>query len=380
MLAVRTVSKETLEYADVPEPALAADQAIVQIEHATLCGTDLHIWEDDYTSELPLVQGHELAGTVVEVAAGVDRVAVGDRVAIDPLISCGTCRACRAGRANVCPNLTVFGCYCDGGFVERLAVDAGKLHRIPDGMPTDLAPVAEPVAISMQAVTRGRATADDIVLVLGAGPIGLLATLALHDLGAKVVVADMVADRLDLAREFGADDVILVSPDTAFPGAAGQAALDRLSDGEGPTLVIEATGVPASLENALRTVGAGGRVVQVGISTRPTGFPLNLLAFKEVDLMGSRNSTGLIPESLALISRHPDTVRKLLTHRFPITQLDDAFETMRDRTQKVGKILIDMPAGLAAAEASAAAAGEPVAAAASAAAGASTGAQGGSAA
>lgn len=355
MLAVRTVSKETLEYADVPDPEPASGQAVVQIEHATLCGTDLHIWEDDYTSELPLIQGHELAGTVVEVADGVTRVSVGDRVAVDPLISCGECRACRMGRANVCPDLVVFGCYCDGGFVERLAVDAGQLHPVPAELPTDLAAAAEPTSISMQAVVRGRATADDVALVLGAGPIGLLAALALHDLGAKTIVADVVADRLELAREFGADETILVDPAEPFPGASGSETIDRLTDGEGPSLVIEATGVPASLENALRAVAAAGRVVQVGISTRPTGFPLSLLAFKEIDLMGSRNSTGLMPEALALIGRHPDTVRRLLTHRFPISRLSDAFETMRDRTQRVGKILIDLPAGEAG---STAAAGE----------------------
>lgn len=344
MLAVRTVSKETLEYAELPEPELHTDQVIVQIEHATLCGTDLHIWEDDYASELPLIQGHELSGTVVEVAEGITRVAVGDRVAIDPLISCGACRACRIGRPNVCANLTVLGCYCDGGFAERIAVGGDKVHRIPDGMPTELGAVAEPVSISMQAVTRGRATADDVALVLGAGPIGLLATLAMHDIGARVIVADTLPDRLKLAREFGATETILVDPSAPFPGDAGNEVIDRLTSGEGPSLVIEATGVPVSLENALRVVAPAGRIVQVGISTRPTGFPLNLVPFKEVDILGSRNSLGLIPECLELISRHPDTVRRLLTHRFPISQLHDAFETMRDRTQQVGKILIDLPA------------------------------------
>lgn len=348
MLAVRTVSSETLEYVDVPEPTLTEGQAIVQIEHLTLCGTDLHIWEDDYTSELPLIQGHELAGTVTEVAPGVTRVQVGDRVAIDPLISCGECRACRIGRANVCPNLVVFGCYTDGGLVERIAVDALKLHRIPDSLPTDLAAVAEPASISLQAVTRGRATADDTVLVIGAGPIGLLATLALRDIGAQVIVADIAADRLELAKSFGATATITVDPNVPFPGDAGAETIARLTDGEGPSLVIEATGVPISLENAIRTVAAAGRIVQVGISTRPTGFPLHLLPFKEIDIMGSRNSTGLIPLTLELINRYQDEVRSLLTHRFPVAKLQQAFEAMRDPNEFVGKILIDMPAGEAA--------------------------------
>ena len=343
MLAIRTTARETIEYVDVPAPAPAPGEAIVQVAHVALCGTDLHIWEDDYASELPLVQGHELSGTIVAVADDVSTLTVGDAVVIDPLISCGECRACRRGRSNVCPGLTVLGCYTDGGLVERIAVSADRLHRVPDDVPLDLAAVAEPASIALQAVSRGRASADDVVLVLGAGPIGLLALIALADLGATVVVADVVADRLELARAFGAAETVLVDPAETFPGRSGSEALRELTEGEGPDLVIEATGVPVSLENALRTVGAGGRVVQVGISTRPTSFPLNLLAFTEVDLLGSRNSTGLIPQALELIAAYPAYVRELITHRFPAHDLDRAFRTMRDRDQRVGKILIEMP-------------------------------------
>ncbi|MGH3352791.1 MAG: zinc-dependent alcohol dehydrogenase [Nocardioides sp.] len=340
---MRTVSACTLEYAEVPRPKVATDEAVVQIEHVTLCGTDLHIFEDDYTSELPLIQGHELSGTVVEVADDVAGVAVGDRVAVDPLIACGECATCRKGRGHVCPNLMVFGCYCDGGFVEYLSVSADRLHRIPDGLPTELGAVAEPTAISLESVTRGRAAPGETALVLGCGPIGALATLALHDLGATVIAADTVPDRLDLVREFGASHTLLVDAASRFP-TAQLAEVLRDDSSDGPDLVIEATGVPASLANALDVVAPGGRVVQVGISTRPTGFPLKVIPFKEVELLGSRNSQGLIPEALKLIARHQDTVRSLLTHRFAVNELDQAFATMRATDQRVGKVLIDMPA------------------------------------
>ena len=339
MLAVRTVSAKSLEYveADRPEPGIG--EVLVQVEHVTLCGTDLHIWEDDYTSELPLVQGHEIAGTVVDLGPQATGVEVGQRVVIDPLISCGACRACRRGRGNVCPNLVVLGCYCDGGFAEYLSVSAKRLHALPADLPTELGPVAEPAAIALEAVTRGRADADDTVLVLGAGPIGLLATLALNDLGATVITADTVPDRLSMATDMGSDGTLLIDPDAQFPTAE----LERLIGESGPDLVIEATGVPASLENALRAVAPAGRVVQVGISAHPTGFPLNIVPFKEIDLLGSRNSQGLMPEALRLIDRHTEQVRSLITHRFDITDLDAAFATMSDRSQRVGKILIDMP-------------------------------------
>lgn len=342
MLAVRTVSAKSLEYVetDMPDPGIG--EVLVQVEHVTLCGTDLHIWEDDYTSELPLVQGHEIAGTVVALGAEATGVEVGERVVIDPLISCGECRACRRGRGNVCPDLVVLGCYCDGGFAEYLSVSAARLHPLPAALPTELGPVAEPAAISLEAVTRGRATAEDTVLVLGAGPIGLLATLALHDLGATVVTADTIPDRLEMAADMGSDHTLLIDPNAAFPTASLEGMIGAHTP-DGPDLVIEATGVPASLENALRAVAPGGRVVQVGISAHLTSFPLNLVPFKEIDLLGSRNSQELMPEALELISRHTAEVRSLLTHRFAVNDLDQAFATMSDRSQRVGKILIDMP-------------------------------------
>lgn len=343
MRAARTVSKETIEYVDLPTPVPNPGEAVIRIEHVTLCGTDLHIWEDDYTTELPIIQGHELAGTVVDVAQGVTRVKVGDRVAIDPLRACGECAACRRGKSNVCPDLVVLGCYCDGGLAEEIAWEAERLHVLPKSMPTDIAPLAEPFAIALQAVRRGRAAAGDTVLVLGAGPIGLLASLALSDLGATVIAADTLPDRLALARRFGAQETILVDPAVEFPGPDGAAIIERLTGGEGPDLVIEATGVPISLANAVRTVAAGGRITQVGIAKRDVTFPMHLLPFKEIDIVGSRNSEGLIPECLEIIARHPETVRSLITHRFDFDDLDAAYRTMGDRSIPVGKIAIDIP-------------------------------------
>lgn len=341
MRAVRTVGAGELEYVELPRPSVGAGEALVQIEYVTLCGTDLHIFHDEYASELPLIQGHELSGTVVATAPDVDRVRVGDRVAIDPLINCGDCAACRQGRGNVCPHQQVLGCYCDGGFSEYLAVSARKVHRIPDLLATELGAVAEPTAISLEAVRRGRAAAGETALVLGAGPIGLLATLILRDVGLTVVAADTLPHRLSMAREFGASHTLLIDPNDAFPSAELAAAIGGTAP-NGPQLVIEATGIPSSQENAMYAVAPAGRVVQVGISTQQTQFPLSLLPFKEIDLLGSRNSQGLIPEALEIIPRYPETVRNLITHSFGSRELGTAFTVMADPTQRVGKILINM--------------------------------------
>ncbi|WP_087872650.1 alcohol dehydrogenase catalytic domain-containing protein [Arthrobacter globiformis] len=350
MLIARTVAKETIRYEDVPEPVLEPGHALVRIHNVTLCGTDLHIWEDDYPAGLPVIQGHEFAGIVEAIGTNGAGIRTGDRVAVSPMVYCGQCRPCRLGRFNVCENIGCIGCYSDGALVELVSVPVEKLCLVPDGVDLDLAALAEPASIAMQAVNRGRPSAGETALVLGSGPIGLLAALYLTDLGVRVVCADTEPDRLELAAKFGAVDTFQVDPRTEFPGAAQAARLDALTDLAGPELVIEATGVPSSLENAVRLVASAGRVVQVGISARTASVPMNAIPFKEIDLLGSRNSLNLIPAGLELLARHQDQARALMTHRFAFDNLQQAFELMRSRTEPVGKIVVDMPASSAACE------------------------------
>lgn len=340
MLTARTIARETLSFDETPEPVLTPGHALVRIHAVSLCGTDLHIYEDDYPTDLPIVQGHEMAGVVIAANDG-DAVAPGDRVAINPVIVCGECRACRTGRPNVCKNLSVLGCYEDGGFTEILSVPVERLHPVPDGLPLHVAAVGEPTSIALQAVNRSEPQAGETALILGCGPIGLLATLGLTERGVTVIAADTDPERAKLAQVFGAKHTLVVAP--GFPDADQQAVIDAETEGEGPEIVIEATGVPASLQNAIRLVGAAGRIVQVGISGRTVEFTMKDLPFKEIDLRGSRNSLTLIPDGLALLSRHPEAADALLTHRFPFAELAQAYRTMADPTIPTGKIIIDMP-------------------------------------
>jgi L-gulonate 5-dehydrogenase len=343
MLTARTVAKETIRYEEIPEPALEPGHALVRVHNVTLCGTDLHIWEDDYPAGLPLIQGHEFAGIVEAIGTNSAGIHAGDRVAVSPMLYCGQCRPCRLGRFNVCENIGCIGCYSDGALMELVSVPVEKLCPVPDGLDLDLAAMAEPASIAMQAVNRGRPSPGETALVLGSGPIGLLATLYLTDLGVKVVCADADPDRLELALAFGAVDTFLVSPGTEFPGAAQALRLEALTASSGPELVIEATGVPSSLENAIRLVASAGRVVQVGISAGTASVPMNAVPFKEIDLLGSRNSLNLIPAGLELLARHRDQARALVTHRFALGDLQEAFELMRSRVEPVGKIVVDLP-------------------------------------
>lgn len=346
MLSAITVSKQVIEFRDSPAPTLQPGHALVRVHNVTLCGTDLHIWEDDYPTELPLIQGHEFSGIVEELGDSAHRgFSVGDRVAVNPIIYCGECRPCRTGRYNVCQNVGCLGCYSDGALTELISVPLDKLCPVPDELPLDIAAMGEPASIAMQAVNRVRPEAGETALVLGSGPIGLLATLYLTELGVSVVCADTEQHRLDLALEFGATDTLLVTPGMDFPDVHQAARLESLTQGYGPQLVIEATGVPSSLENSIRLVASAGRIVQVGISPRQAAVSMKDIPYKELDIMGSRMSLNLIPDGLALLARHPEQAQALMTHRFEFADLQQAYQLMQGRTEKIGKILIHMPAG-----------------------------------
>lgn len=346
MLTVRTQGPHQLDFVEDPEPVVGPGEVMVRMRHVALCGTDLHIWEGTFPTDLPLVQGHEMSGVIAAIGPEVDLdLQVGQPVAVNPSNPCGSCLACRTGRFNCCTTMRTLGCFVlDGGLTELLVVPAEKVCPLPAGLSLEVAALGEPMSIAMQAVRRGRPRTGETALVTGCGPIGVLAALYLTELGVRVVAADIDADRAEAARAFGAEEVLVVDPAGPFPSSEQRARLDELSGGDGVSLIIEATGVPASTRNAIDLVAHSGRIVQVGISRRDIPVPIALLTLKELDLLGSRNSLGLIPEGLQVLARHQEVAQSLITHRFPIGDLERALETMRDRTEHVGKIVIDLPA------------------------------------
>ena len=343
MIVARTVEPEKTELVEAPVPALAPGHALVRVHSVALCGTDLHIWDRSFPADLPVVQGHEFAGVVERINPDAGSpLRPGDSVTVNPSTACGRCHACTTGRFNCCERMRVLGCYEDGGMAELIAAPVGKLCPVPAGLSVETAALGEPMSIAMQAVHRGRPRAEETALVLGCGPIGVLATLYLTELGVRVVAADIDPARAAGARAFGAVETLVVDPAGEFPSAAQRAVLDRVSDGVGVPLVIEATGVPSSTVNAIRLVAHAGRIVQVGISQRDIPVPIAELALKELDLLGSRNSLDLIPDGLRLLARHEPVVRTLITHRFPLAEINDAYRVMRARTEYVGKVVVGL--------------------------------------
>jgi L-gulonate 5-dehydrogenase len=285
-----------LKMAERAKPQPARGEVLVRVAAAGLCAGDLYIYlgKNPYVT-FPRVGGHEIAGTVEAVGPETQGPRPGARVVVEPFLGCGKCYPCRIGKPNCCANLQIIGVHRDGGFADYVMAPIDKLIPIPDGMSFYEASFAEPVAIGVQACRRGQVAAGDIVLILGAGPIGLALVEVARARGAKVYITDIAKERLAAAEELGAS-----------PVEAGDGLLDRvmrLTNGEGMPVVIEATGSAAAMEETADLVAAGGRIVIVGLVKKGTqvSFPGLDFTRKEMTIVGSRASTGCFPESLELI-------------------------------------------------------------------------------
>jgi L-gulonate 5-dehydrogenase len=323
---------------DMSPPRLAAGQVLIRVAAVGLCGSDLHLFEDDYpTARLPQVQGHEYSGWVIDVGDGAEGHRPGSLVAVEPLRVCGRCYPCRRGRANACVNLAVEGIHAPGALRELVAVPAYRAFPA-DVLEPDVAALAEPASISLNAVTLADVQPGERVVLLGAGPIGLLALLAARDRRADVLVVDRLPARLRLAQELGASQVVDASEcDVA-------SSIEDWTDGEGAAVVIEAAGAASLVRLALDLVASTGRVVIVGISTQEVSVPISVFTRKELTVLGSRNSRGLFADAIGLLARHPVSARRLISHRFPLHQLADALTVASDPASEAGKVLITVSA------------------------------------
>lgn len=259
MQAVLFPAPETISVERVPDPTCAADEVIVKIARCGICGTDVHIYRNEYMSTFPVIPGHEFGGVIVEVGRDVTDFKVGQRVAVDPNLYCGHCDMCRNEMANHCLNWQGVGITRPGGFAEYTAVPARACYLLPDAMTDAQAAFIEPLACVVHAMKRIHVLPADPVLILGAGPMGLLLVQALRRMGASyVAVVEKQAARLELARAMGASHAVPAGPDQ------GEALREVAPRGFG--VVIDATGVPAVIEGAFRYLRPRGTYLQFGVT------------------------------------------------------------------------------------------------------------------
>ena len=213
MKAIKVIEPFKVEIVDVPKPEIKNDDdVIVRITSGGICGSDIGIYNGTNSlATYPRLIGHEFGGIVTETGKNVTSVKAGDKVAVDPVISCGHCYACRIGRHNVCSTLEVMGVHRDGGFAEFVCAPEANIHKFHKDFDESFLGLVEPFTIGVEINRRGQITKGDKVLIMGSGPIGIAAMQVAKRNGAEVIMTDLVKERLDKALSMGADEVVLVS-------------------------------------------------------------------------------------------------------------------------------------------------------------------------
>jgi L-iditol 2-dehydrogenase len=273
--------------------------------------------------------GHEAAGEVTDLGPGVTRLVVGERVSIEPGVPDLTCGQCLAGRYNLCPNMRFFGTPpVDGALAEYVVVHEAFAHPVPDSVGDDAAALLEPLSVGIWACMKARVTAGSRVLITGAGPIGLLSVQAALAFGAtEVVVSDVNPVRLALARELGATMVI----------DAREASVTDLH--RSPEVLLECSGHPPAIGEAIRALDRAGRAVLVGMGGDEILLPLSVIQERELELTGTFRYTGTWPRAIALIASGRINLDRLVTGTYRLDQTEEALTAGR-RDQRSIKVVV----------------------------------------
>lgn len=338
MKQAELVAPLTVRLVESPRPAPGPGEALIAVARVGICGSDLHAYHGRHPFiRLPIVPGHEFAGTVVEVGEGVQHLTPGQRVTVEPSIVCGACYQCTHGRYNICERLKVIGCQTTGAMGEYLTVPAAKVLPLPDEVTWDQAALLEPLAVAVHAARTAGIRPGMKALILGAGTIGLMTLQVAKALGAgPTMISDLIQERLDLARRLGAD--YTVNPSTT-PLAL---AVERAFGADRADVIIECAGVAATARDAVRVARKGTRIVIAGVFAEEVPVSLGLVQDRELELVGTlMYAAGDFPAALELVRDGRVQVEPLITHRFPLTQAAKAFATA-DSRQGALKVLVEV--------------------------------------
>src|SRR5919206_3056559 len=321
------------EIVEIAKPEPGEGDVLVRVHAASICGTDLHIydwneWAEHRIGTVPMTFGHEVAGTVEAVGAEVHHIRPGAFVAAETHIACGVCSTCRTGRAHICRNLRILGVDTDGAFAEYVVVPAENAWIVGDKILPDHASVMEPFGNAVHA-TFGTEGGEDLltnpVAVIGCGPIGLFGVGIARALGAwKVIAIEPNDERRQLASKMGAD--LLVDPKSEDPVAV----VLRETDGTGAEVVLEMSGNARAIDQGTRMLARGGRMSLLGLPDGPVTLDLNdQVIFKEARILGitGREMFRTWQQTTTLLSTGRVDVSPVITHRFPLDRFEEAFET-----------------------------------------------------
>lgn len=332
---LRVILNEPGEFRAVEahEPVARAGEALLRIRRIGVCGTDLHAFRGRQPFfSYPRVLGHELGAEIVEVGENAQGLKAGDRVAVEPYLSCGKCRACRMGRTNCCTSLQVMGVHCDGGMQEFFTVPTSLLHK-SETLDLEQLALVETLGIGYHAVERGAVQPGEWVVVVGAGPIGLGTAQFALMAGGNVVVVDVSEARRSFCSRLGIRH-------TVAAGEGALAAVQELTGAELAHVVFDATGNLQAMGESLQFAGPCARVVMVGLAQGTFAVEDPLFHRREMTLLASRNSAGAFPKLIGLMESGKLDTAPWVTHRLELESLPETFSGLYDPTAGVVKAMI----------------------------------------
>lgn len=350
MRALRFHAAGDVRVDEVEEQPLGPLDVRIAVAYCGICGTDVHEYVAGprfippaqaphllTRAAVPVTLGHEFAGRVVEVGADVERVVVGDRVAVEPLITCGVCAACVRGAHNLCARVGFVGLSgLGGGLSERCVVAERWVHPI-GSLPYDVAALAEPAAVAHHAVSQARVQGTDSVLIVGAGPVGLLAVACARRLtAASIGVVARSTAKAEIATTLGAD--LILDP------AAGDivAAVDEVTAGRGFDVIVECSGSADMFRACVDASRPGGRMIVAASAPEPTPIDTNLILAKEIALIGSLGYCGDFPQVIALLASNPDRFRRIISDVIPLESVASVLRDLSTAGSGRVKVLVEI--------------------------------------
>lgn len=329
-----------IQHVDVPE--LQPGHALVRVRNCGICGSDLHFYKGEFPSASGMRLGHEISGEVAEIGAGVTGLAVGQPVAIEPVLVCRECDFCRTGRYQLCPERRFIGTQAPGAFAEYIHVPAYLVHPLPDGVDFETGALVEPLAVTVHGLRQAGLSTGERVLVLGSGTIGLSALVAARAMGASdVFVTTRHPHQAEAALALGAAAAV----------DAGENAVPELVatfGGRAPEVVVETVGGHAdTISQAVQLVRPGGHVSVLGIFTGPVSLNATMAVLKEVTLAGGitygrPGSRSDFEVALDIAAKHVEDLRTLITHRVALDDIADGFATAADKAQRSIKVTVEV--------------------------------------
>ncbi len=331
-----------IEIDDTKMPAMGIGDVLIEVKQVGICGSDLGFFVDPTSggrreAAYPIVLGHECAGVVIETGKAVQDIRPGDLVAVEPGVPCGHCEYCRSGRYNLCPDVDFLAAppFRKGALQRYIAHPGDFVHKLPEGMTALDGAMLEPFSIGVHAIKRSRVMLGDTVVITGAGCIGLMCLMACKAAGAaRIIVSDIYDNRLKMAKELGATDVVNSS---RMPV---EKEVLRMTDGRGADHVLEAAGVPAAMDAALAAVKRGGNIAVVGLNHTPTPFDFYEAARKECDLIHVWRYANIYPIAMKTVIAGKADPKSVVTSMFRFEEVQTAFEDSLNKKQEIMKAAI----------------------------------------